>query len=300
MAEIPRPFGALLTAMVTPFNEDGSLDEAGLQALARHLVDLGHDGIVVSGTTGESPTTTDAEKQRIIELAKEAVEGQAQIVAGVGTFDTAHTVELAKEAADAGADGLLVVSPYYSRPCQAGMIQHFLRAADATELPVMVYDIPIRSAVHLDPATVRELAGHEQIVAVKDATGDLARAFGLGAVTGLAWYSGDDKLNLPFLAQGAAGMVSVVGQVVGDRWRSVIDAIDAGNIDKARQVTAQIWPVVNAICGGGHGVTMVKAALEMAGLIERRTVRLPLFEPTEVETGRVRQSLMAARVSIKR
>jgi len=280
--------------MVTPFNEDGSLDVAALRLVVKHLIDLGHDGIVVNGTTGESPTTSNAEKRQIIEVAKAVAGDQAKVVAGVGTNDTAHTVELAKEAADAGADGLLVVSPYYSRPSQSGLIQHFLRAADATDLPVMIYDIPFRSAVHLELTTMEELAGHDRIVAVKDATGNLGRAFSVMKQTGLAYYSGDDFLNLPLLAVGASGVVSVVGHVLGAELCQVAAAVNAGDLDTARAVTAKTWPVVGAVMGGGQGACMIKAALEVMGVLPNRVVRLPLHQASEPEVCHLRQALLTA------
>jgi 4-hydroxy-tetrahydrodipicolinate synthase len=279
--------------MVTPFDEDGSLNLAEVGKVADHLVRHGHDGIVVNGTTGEGPTTSDAEKRQIIEATREATSREIAIVAGVGTNDTAHTVELAKQAADAGADGLLVVTPYYSRPSQAGLVQHFLRVADATDLPVMVYDIPGRSAQELTLATLEELATHDRIVAVKDATGKPGDSFVKMLATGLAYYGGDDLLGLATLAQGGSGMVSVVGHVVGDQWRQIIDAVDAQDLVTARRVFAQILPVIGAVMGGGQGAVMVKAALEVAGVLPRRTVRLPLFEATEAETGHVREALAA-------
>jgi len=280
--------------MVTPFSDDGSLDVRSLRRVVQHLLDSGHDGLVVNGTTGEAPTTSDAEKRQIIEVTKAVAGDKAKVVAGVGTNDTAHTVALAKQAADAGADGLLVVSPYYSRPSQPGLIQHFLRAADATDLPVMIYDIPFRSAVNLEMATLEELSHHDRIVAVKDATGNLGRAFGLMNLTGLAYYSGDDVLNLPHLTQGAAGVVSVVGHVLGVEWCQVAAAVDAGDLATARAVTAKVWPVVGAVMGGGQGACMIKAALEVMGVLPNRVVRLPLFKASESEVNHVRKALLTA------
>jgi len=294
MAQITRPFGTVLTAMVTPFSEDGSLDVRGLRQVVEHLLDLGHDGIVVNGTTGEAPTTSDAEKRQIIEVTKAVAGDKAMVVAGVGTNDTAHTVALAKQAADAGADGLLVVSPYYSRPSQPGLIQHFLRAADATDLPVMIYDIPFRSAVNLEMTTLEELSHHDRIVAVKDATGNLGRAFGVMNLTGLAYYSGDDVLNLPMLTIGGAGVVSVVGHVLGAELCQIAAAVNAGDLTTARAVAAKSWPVVGAVMGGGQGACMIKAALEVMGVLPNRVVRLPLFKASESEVSHVRKALLTA------
>jgi 4-hydroxy-tetrahydrodipicolinate synthase len=280
--------------MAAPFQEDGALDREGVRHLAQYLVQHSHDGLVVNGTTGEAPTTSDAEKRLIIELTREAVGPDVKIVAGVGTNNTEHSVLLAEEAAQAGADGLLVVTPYYSRPTQAGLIQHFLRVADATDLPVMIYDIPGRSAVHLEESTLLELATHDRIVAVKDATGQAGAAFHKMVNTGLAYYAGDDLLGLAFLASGAAGLVSVVGHVTGDLWREVITAVDAGNLPQARRTMAQMLPVINAIMGQGQGVAMVKAALEIMEVLPRRTVRLPLAAANELEAGHVRDALAHA------
>jgi 4-hydroxy-tetrahydrodipicolinate synthase len=280
--------------MATPFEQDGALDLAAARRLAAHLVAHGHDGIVVNGTTGEAPTTTDVEKRQLIEAVRATVGPAIKIVAGVGTNDTAHSLRLAADAANAGADGLLAVTPYYSRPSQAGLIQHFLRLADATDLPVMIYDIPGRSAVQLQPATLAELARHQQIVAVKDATGQAGAAFEKIARTDLAYYAGDDLLGLAFLASGGSGVVSVVGHVAGGLWRQVIDAVDRGDLPRARHAMARMLPVIDAVMGGGQGLVMIKAALEILEILPRRTVRLPLAEATELEVGHVRRALAEA------
>ncbi|MDR2348126.1 MAG: 4-hydroxy-tetrahydrodipicolinate synthase [Bifidobacteriaceae bacterium] len=291
-----RPFGALLTALATPFTEHGALDLKTTRHLAAHLVQLGHDGLVLNGTTGEAPTTSDAEKRLIVETVRAEVGAGTKLVAGVGTYNTAHSVQLAQEAAEAGADGLLAVAPYYSRPTQAGLVQHFLRIADATDLPVMIYDIPGRSAVRIEEATLRELAKHDRIVAVKDATGQAGAAFHKMISTGLAYYAGDDLLGLAVIASGGAGIVSVVGHVAGDLWRELITAVDSGDLPQARGLMARLLPVITAVMGGGQGAVMIKAALEALGVIPRRTVRLPLIEATELEAAHVRRGLAASRV----
>ncbi len=208
------PFGRVLTAMVTPFTADGALDLDGAQRLAAHLVDAGNDGLIVNGTTGESPTTSDAEKADLVRAVVEAVGDRAHVVAGVGTNDTHHSIELAREAERIGAHGLLVVTPYYNKPPQEGLYRHFTAVADATGLPNMLYDIPGRSGVPINTETLVRLAEHPRIVANKDAKGDLGRASWAIAQSGLAWYSGDDMLNLPLLSVGAVGFVSVVGHLV--------------------------------------------------------------------------------------
>jgi 4-hydroxy-tetrahydrodipicolinate synthase len=274
------PFGRVLTAMVTPFHEDGSLDLAGAAALATHLVDAGCDGLVVSGTTGESPTTTDVEKERLVRAVVEAVGDRAHVVAGVGTYDTHHTVELAGQAEKAGAHGLLVVTPYYSKPTQEGLVHHFRAAADATALPVMLYDIPPRSIVPIAPDTLARLAEHERIVAVKDAKGDVFAASEVMARTGLAYYSGEDALNLPLLAVGAVGMVSVVGHVAAAEYAAMVRAVDAGDLPAALQIHRRLIPAVRGIMMRAPGAVMAKAAVHLAGVIGGRTVRLPLLAAT--------------------
>ena len=286
-----RPFGTMLTAMVTPFRSDGAVDLEAAVALATHLVDLGHDGLVLNGTTGESPTTHSPEKADLVEAVVEAVGDRAVIVAGAGSNDTDHSIRMAEQSAAAGAHGLLVVSPYYSRPSQEGIVQHTTAIADSTDLPVMVYDIPGRSGVRLAPQTYERLAEHEKIVAVKDATGDVYAAARSIARTGLAWYSGDDSLFLAFLAHGAVGLVSVVGHVVGPQLAAIGDAFRAGDHAGAASQFAAIIPVIDAIMGAGFGVVMVKAALAELGLIPNASLRLPQVPATADEVALVREAL---------
>ena len=222
--DVSARLGTVLTAMVTPFGPDGSLDLAAAKRLAKHLVDAGCDGLVVSGTTGESPTTTDAEKLALLGAVLEAVGDRARIIAGAGSYDTAHSVHLAKACEAEGAHGLLVVTPYYSRPPQAGLIAHFTTIADATELPVVLYDIPPRSVVPIEWDTVRTVAAHPNIVAIKDAKGDLHGGAMIMAETGIAYYSGDDALNLPWLAMGATGFISVWGHFAASQLRDMLSA----------------------------------------------------------------------------
>lgn len=259
-----QPFGRVLTAMVTPFTSGGELDLDSAQKLAHQLVERGCDGLVLNGTTGESPTTTDAEKADLVRVVVQAAGDRACIVAGAGTYDTAHSVKLARQAAKAGAHGLLVVTPYYSRPPQAGLIAHFTAVADATDLPVMLYDIPPRSVVPIATETLVRLADHPRIVAVKDAKGDLGAGAGIIASTDLAYYCGDDVLNLPWLAVGATGFVSVIGHVVADRLRSMITAFDTGDVVTAREIHASTLGVIRAF-GAVGGVAFSKAALRLVG-----------------------------------
>ena len=288
------PFGRVLTAMVTPFTADGGLDLDAAAAVAEHLVSHGHDGLVVNGTTGESPTTSDAEKATLLRAVVEAVGDRATVVAGVGTNDTAHTVELARQAAAAGADGLLFVTPYYSKPPQEGLVAHFTAAADATDLACMLYDIPGRSGVPIDTETLVRLAGHPRISAVKDAKGDLYASAWVMARTDLAYYSGDDALNLAHLANGAVGLVSVVGHVTGHEHRAMVEAVDAGDLPGARAIARRLLPAVRGIMTRGQGAVMAKAALQLAGVTTGRAVRLPLLAATEEQTDVLRADLTDA------
>jgi 4-hydroxy-tetrahydrodipicolinate synthase len=288
------PFGRVLTAMVTPFTADGALDVEGAQRLATTLVEDGNDGLVISGTTGESPTTTDAEKETLLRALVEAVGDRAHVVAGVGTNDTAHTVELSRQAEKAGVSGLLLVTPYYNKPPQAGLLNHFTTAADATDLPSMVYDIPARTGMAIHTDTLCRLAEHPRIVAVKDAKGDLAATTQVLARADLAYYSGDDALNLPLLGIGGVGVVSVVGHLFSPQYAAMIDAVERGDLGEARRINAAVLPAVIGIMTRTQGAIMVKAALELAGRIAHRTTRPPLLDATEAEIAVLREDLKAA------
>ncbi len=272
----PAPFGRVLTAMVTAFDDDGAVDLEGTAAVAQHLADHGHDGVVVSGTTGESPTTTTEEDGRVLRAVVEAVGDRLTVVAGVGTNDTAHSVELAVQAEKIGADGVLVVTPYYSKPTQEGVAAHFEAVADASGLPVMLYDIPGRSGIPITEDTYRRVADHERIVAVKDAYGDLFRGVRVMRDTGLAFYSGDDVLNLGWLTHGASGIVSVVGHVAGDRYAHMVRAVDEGDLASALATYTELVPVVEAIMTTAQGAMTAKAAMQLLGVLPNRNVRLPL------------------------
>ncbi|MEC3981969.1 4-hydroxy-tetrahydrodipicolinate synthase [Amycolatopsis sp. H20-H5] len=274
-----RPFGRVLTAMATPFDADGALDLKRAQELAEHLVDLGNDGVVLNGTTGESPTTTDAEKTDLIRAVVEAVGDRAAVLSGAGTNNTAHSVEQAQLAEKAGAHGILVVTPYYSRPSQAGLYAHFTAVADSTGLGVLLYDIPPRSIVPIEVDTLLRLAEHPRILAVKDAKGDLIAGSEVIANTQLAYYSGDDGLNLPWLSVGAVGVVSVIGHVVAGRIRAMIDAYENGDNSTARTNHRAMLPVLRAMSRVG-GVTFAKAALKLRGF-GIGDPRLPIVAATE-------------------
>ncbi|MFI1798724.1 4-hydroxy-tetrahydrodipicolinate synthase [Streptomyces sp. NPDC020379] len=290
------PFGRVLTAMVTPFTADGALDLEGAQRLAAHLVDAGNDGLVVNGTTGESPTTSDAEKAQLVRAVVEAVGDRAHVVAGAGTNDTQHSVELARAAEKAGAHGLLAVTPYYNKPPQEGIFRHFTAIADATGLPVMLYDIPGRSGVPINTETIVRLADHPRIVANKDAKGDLGRASWAIARSRLAWYSGDDMLNLPLLSVGAVGFVSVVGHLVTPDLRSLLGAYLDGDVAKATAIHQQLLPVFTGMFRT-QGVITTKAALALRGL-PAGPLRLPLVELTAEETEQLRRDLSAGGVEL--
>lgn len=292
-----RPFGRVLSAMVTPFTPDGSLDLGGAADLAAHLVDEGgNDGLVLSGTTGESPTTSDAEKEQLLRAVVEAVGDRATVLAGVGTNDTAHSVELARAAEGAGAHGLLLVSPYYSRPPQSGLIEHVRTVADATELPVLLYDIPVRTGVAFETESLVRLAAHPRVAGVKDVKGDLAASSWVMARTDLAFYCGDDMLNLPLVSIGAVGFVSVVGHVVGYRLREMLDAFEAGNVRSALDIHRSLLPVYTGIFRT-QGAIMTKAALRLLGL-PGGPMRLPLVDATEEQITLLRADLAAGAVKI--
>ncbi|MDA0633846.1 4-hydroxy-tetrahydrodipicolinate synthase [Nonomuraea sp. MCN248] len=292
------PFGRMLTAMVTPFTSDGEVDYQAARRLATYLVDEQHnDGLIVSGTTGESPTTSDQEKAHLLSTVLEAVGDRATVVAGAGTNDTRHSVELARQAAREGAHGLLVVTPYYSKPPQEGLYRHFTAVADATELPVMLYDIPGRSGVPIKTPTLIRLAQHDRIVAVKDAKGDLFGGSQVMTATDLAFYSGDDLLNLAWLSLGAAGFVSVIGHVVGARLARMIQLHRNGDVEQAREIHRQVAPVVEGIMMSAGGAIMAKAALSMVG-VEAGPVRLPLVPATEKQIAELRTCMVAGGVKL--
>jgi 4-hydroxy-tetrahydrodipicolinate synthase len=293
-----RPFGRVLTAMVTPFTEDGSVDLAGAQELASHLVDRqSHDGLVVLGTTGEAPTVSDAEQRNVLEAVLDAVGDRAVVVAGIGTNDTAHSIENARTAEGLGVHGLLAVTPYYNRPTQAGLLRHFTAIADATDLPVMLYDIPPRSIVPIEVDTLVRLAEHPRIVAVKDAKGNLGDVAWTLARTDLVYYSGEDMLNFPLLALGAVGVVSVVGHLVGPRLAELVAAVESGDLVKARAVNEGLLPVYSGVMGGGQGAMMVKAALNALRL-PAGPVRPPLVDATPEQIAQLRVDLAAGGIHL--
>jgi 4-hydroxy-tetrahydrodipicolinate synthase len=288
------PFGRVLTAMATAFHDDGSVDLEGTARIAQHLVEHGHDGVVVSGTTGESPTTSVAEDGQILAAVKDAVGDRAKVVAGVGTNATAHSVELAQQAEKIGADGLLLVTPYYNKPGQAGVLHHFRTVAEASDVPVLLYDVPGRTGTTISLETYAAAIQLEQVVAVKDAVGDFARGVRLTEM-GYAVYSGDDVANLGWLAHGGSGFVSVVGHVAGDQLRAMVDAFLAGDHAQALQIFTRLLPAIDAVMGvANYGATTAKAALQLLGVLDNRNVRAPLVPLDDDEVAALRGALTAA------
>ena len=291
------PFGRTLTAMITPMTSGGSVDYDGAARLATYLVDdMRCEGLVVNGTTGEAPTTTDEEKERLIRAVLEAVGDRAKVVAGVGTNITAHTIHLARQAERAGAHGLLVVTPYYNKPAQDALAAHFSAVADATGLPMLIYDIPGRSAVAVATDTLVTLAEHPRIVGVKDAKGDLAATSHVLARSGLVYYSGDDMFNLPLLSVGAVGFISVTAHVVGDRLRHLVEAFSAGRNADARKIHLDVLPV-NVGLFRNQAAVMTKAAMDMLGL-PGGGVRGPLLPASDAERRQLREDLTAGGVKL--
>jgi 4-hydroxy-tetrahydrodipicolinate synthase len=295
MTSLPAaPFGRVLTAMATAFHPDGSVDLDGTARIAAHLVDHGHDGVVVSGTTGESPTTSVAEDGRILAAVKDAVGDRAKGVAGVGTNATAHSVELAQQAEKIGADGLLLVTPYYNKPGQAGVLHHFRTVVESSGVPVMLYDVPSRTGTQIAMETYEAAIAWDSVVAVKDAVGDLARGVRLTQL-GYAVYSGDDVANLAWLAHGGSGFVSVVGHVAGDQLKAMADAFFAGDHAEALAIFTRLLPAIDAVMGvANYGATTAKAALQLLGVLDNRNVRAPLVALDDDEVAALRAGLDAA------
>ena len=288
------PFGRVLTAMATAFHDDGTVDLDGTARIAVHLVEHGHDGVVVSGTTGESPTTSVAENGQILSAVKDAVGDRAQVVAGVGTSSTAHSVELAQQAEKLGADGLLLVTPYYNKPGQVGVRHHFRQVVEATDVPVMLYDVPGRTGTEIAMETYEAAIAWDTVIAVKDAVGDFARGVRLTAM-GYALYSGDDVANLAWLAHGACGFVSVVGHVAGDQLREMADAFAAGDPARSLEVYTRLLPVIDAVMGvPNYGASTAKAALQLLGVLDNRHVRGPLVALDDAEQAALRAALTTA------
>ncbi|HTX27783.1 MAG TPA: 4-hydroxy-tetrahydrodipicolinate synthase [Streptosporangiaceae bacterium] len=297
MTTSTAPFGRMITAMVTPMTPEGAVDFDGAARLADYLVtEMRNDGLVVNGTTGEAPTTTDEEKDRLLRVVLDAVGDRAKVVAGVGTNVTAHTIELAQSAERAGVHGLLTVTPYYSKPPQPALEAHFTAVADATGLPMLIYDIPGRTGAAVATDTLVRLAAHPRIIGVKDAKDDAAATSQVMARTDLVYYCGTDMLNLPWLALGAVGFISVVGHVTGDRLHEMIDAFGAGDVAAARLIHYELIPVYTGLFRN-QGAVMTKAALELLGL-PGGPARGPLLAATDAERRQLALDLVAGGVKL--
>ena len=294
--EIPAPFGRLTTAMITPFKKDGEVDWSGVEKLAAHLVSNGHDGLVLNGTTGEAPTTSDDEKDQIIKVVRNAVGSKIKIIAGAGNNETSHSVEQAKRAAKAGADALLVVTPYYNKPPQAGVIAHFTAMADATDLPVVMYDIPGRTGIEIESDTIVKLFEHPKIAALKDAKGNVAATSWVIKRCGIPVYSGDDILNLPLLSVGAVGVISVCGHTIGSELKEMLDAWFAGNAKRALEIHQKLLPVFSGTFRT-QGAILTKAALNMMGLPGGFT-RLPLVDATDAQKTQLKEDFRQAGINL--
>ena len=290
------PFGRLITAMITPFAKDGSIDWDGVATLATHLADHGHDAIAVNGTTGEAPTTKSSEKLEIIKVVKSTVGSRVKVLSGAGDNETSYTVEQVKRSADAGADGLLIVTPYYNKPPQAGIEAHFKAVAGATDLPIMMYDIPGRTGVEIESDTIVRLFDLPNIVALKDAKGNLAATSDVIARCGIPVYSGDDILNLPFLSIGAVGFVSVCGHTVGTELKAMLDAWFAGDTARALEIHQKLIPVFKGTFKT-QGAILTKAAMNLMGL-PGGTTRLPLVDATPAQIATLREDLIAGGVQL--
>jgi 4-hydroxy-tetrahydrodipicolinate synthase len=292
-------FGTVLTAMVTPFTTDGTkIDYDAAAKLANDLIDLGNNGLVVNGTTGESPTTDEHEKLELLKVVIDAVGKRAKVVAGAGSNDTAHSILLAKDAQKAGAHGLLVVTPYYNKPPQAGIYAHMVAVADSTDLPVMIYDIPGRAGVPINNETMLQLAQHPRIIANKDAKGDTWAASQIMAQSDLAYYSGDDPLNLALLAIGAVGVVSVTGHIVADRHKLMVEAIQSNDVKSAREINRSLVPITEGIMTRAGGAIMVKAALDQLGRTGGGSLRLPLVPATDDQRRVLKEDLIKGGFSL--
>lgn len=283
--------GSLLTAMVTPFQDDGTLDPGQAARLAQHLVEIGNEGVVVAGTTGESPTLTDEEKLELFRAVVGEIGGRATVVAGTGTNDTRHSIELTKEAEKLGVDAIMAVVPYYNRPNQEGLYQHFRAIAESTSLPVMLYNVPSRTGANLLPETVARLAQIDNIVAVKEASGDLNQVSEIRRLTPPEFdiYSGDDALTLPILSLGGVGVVSVAGHVVGRRLRAMIEAYQKGDVRTATDIHLELWPIFKVMFVTTNPIP-VKTAVNMLGLTVG-PLRSPLGPPSEEEETMIRTVL---------
>lgn len=291
-------FGKIITAMVTPFDANGDVDFAATEKLIEHLIANGSDGLVVAGTTGESPTLTSAEKLALFKFTAQQVNGRIHVIAGTGSNDTRSSVTLTKQAQEAGVDGIMLVTPYYNKPAQDGLFQHFKTIAAATHLPVMLYNIPGRSAVNMAPETIIRLSAVDNIVSVKEASGNLDAASVIieGTPDGFTVYSGDDGLTLPLMAIGADGIVSVASHIIGNEMQEMVANFTNGNLKEAAAQHRKLLPVMNALFAAPNPVP-VKTALQLMG-IQTGSVRLPMIPLNDQETATLRQLLEAGNIKV--
>lgn len=295
MSTPPNPFGQVLVALVTPFSSDGEVNWADVEKHIDDVIRAGADGIVVTGTTGETSTLTDPEKIRLVEIAKSVSAGRAKVITGGGSNETAHAIELAKKSEKAGADGNMVVTPYYNKPTQAGILTHFRMIADATDLPVILYDIPGRTGVPIKYETILRAAKHPNILAVKDAKGDLAEVSRVLNQTDLYYFSGDDANVLPSLAIGATGLIGVTANITATPYRQIVDAVNAGDLRSATAAHRSLEPLVRATMTHVPGTVATKYILHGLGRISSPRVRLPLVGPEEWEAALIEDDLTLVR-----
>ncbi|MGK2852600.1 MAG: 4-hydroxy-tetrahydrodipicolinate synthase [Microbacteriaceae bacterium] len=291
MSHVENPFGQVLVALVTPFLPDGEVDWAGVEKHIDDVITAGADGIVVTGTTGETSTLTDAEKLRLVEVGKSVASGRARIITGGGSNETAHAIELYKASEKAGADGVMIVTPYYNKPTQAGVLTHFRMIADATDLPVILYDIPSRTGIPIKYETILRAAQHPNILAVKDAKGDFSEVSRVLNQTDLLYFSGDDANVLPHLAIGATGLIGVTANVTATPYRQMVDAVNAGDLATATAAHKALEPLVRALMTHVPGTVAVKYILHGLGRIGSPRVRLPLVGPEDWEAAQIEDEL---------
>ncbi len=286
-----NPFGQVLVALVTPFNADGEVDWAGVEKHIDNVINDGADGIVVSGTTGETSTLTDPEKVKLVEVGKSVANGRAKIITGGGSNETAHAMQLYRDREKAGADGVMIVTPYYNKPTQSGILTHFRLIADATDLPVILYDIPGRTGVPINYETIIRVAKHPNILGIKDAKGDFAQVSRVLNETDLLYFSGDDANVLPHLSIGATGLVGVTANIAARPYRQIVDAVNAGEIAKATAAHKLLEPLVRAVMTHVPGTVAAKYILHGLGRIDSPRVRLPLVGPEDFEAAQIEDDL---------
>lgn len=286
-----NPFGQVLVALITPFQADGEVDWPATEQHIDNCINRGADGIVVTGTTGETSTLTDPEKIQLVKTAKQVSAGRAKIITGGGSNETAHAIELYKASEKAGADGVMIVTPYYNKPTQAGLLTHFRLVADATDLPVILYDIPGRTGIPIKYETILRLAKHPNILAIKDAKGDFSEVSRVLNQTDLLYFSGDDANVLPHLAIGATGLIGVTANITATPYREIIEAVNKGQLTAAKQAHQRLEPLVRAIMTHVPGTVAAKYVLHGLGQINSPRVRLPLVGPEEWEAALIENEL---------